>query len=122
RVRRGLGAVVMEKDIPDRKWFGNEPSLVSELIGSSAETAIPKIRQAALSYPYPNTYRAYPGPNSNTFISHIIRNVPELEVELPPHAIGKDWIDNGDIVGRSESGTGFQFSLFGLLGATFGLG
>ena len=42
-------------------------------------------------------------------------------MELPPHAIGKDWIDNGDLVGFSESGTGGQVSLFGLLGMTVGL-
>ena len=42
-------------------------------------------------------------------------------MELPPTAIGKDWIDDGDLVGWSEPGTGVQFSLFGILGATLGL-
>jgi hypothetical protein len=63
----------------------------------------------------------WPGPNSNTFISHIIRSVPELGVELPPHAIGKDWIDDGDLFGLSETGTGVQVSLLGALGLTVGL-
>ena len=63
-----------------------------------------------------------PAPNSNTFISYIIRKTPEFYTELPPHAIGKDWIEQGSLFGVSESGTGVQFSLFGLLGFTLGLG
>jgi hypothetical protein len=121
RLRSGSGVVVIEPGEPDRRWFGSDPQLLLDLRGSAAETAIPKIQAAAKSYPYPHAYRAYPGPNSNTFIAHIIRNVPELEVELPSNAIGKDWIGNGDFVGRSESGTGVQFSVFGLLGATVGI-
>jgi hypothetical protein len=41
--------------------------------------------------------------------------VPELGVELPPTAIGKDFL--GDrVVGRAPSGSGVQVSLYGLLG------
>ena len=121
RARRGLSAVAVSNDLPDRNWFGNEPSVILDLRGRPAEKAIVKIQEAVKDYPYPFSYRVFPGPNSNTFVSHVIRNVPELEVELPPHAIGKDWIDNGDLVGFSESGTGGQVSLFGLLGMTVGL-
>ena len=71
-------------------------------------------------YPYNRVYRICPGPNSNTFVSHIIRHVPELTVELPPHAIGKDWIDDGRFFGPSESGSGYQFSVYGALGITLG--
>ena len=121
RVKRGLESVRIESDIPDRHWFGAKPELIEDLRGEKAEAAIPKIDELARNYAYKNTYRAYPGPNSNTFISHIIRNVPELTVELPPNAIGKDWINEADVVGWSESGTGVQFSLLGLLGLTVGL-
>lgn len=122
RARQGLPVMQIEKEIPDRKWFGAMPEVIQELRGEKAEKAIANIKLAAASYPYPNSYRAYPGPNSNTFISHIIRNTPQLQVELPPHAVGKDWIGAGDFFGYSESGTGVQFSLFGMLGATIGLG
>jgi hypothetical protein len=40
--------------------------------------------------PYPNTYRPWPGPNSNTFLAHIARQVPELVIQLPSNAVGKD--------------------------------
>nr|WP_295904005.1 DUF3750 domain-containing protein [uncultured Bdellovibrio sp.] len=121
RVNRGLEAVVIQHDIPDRYWYGAKPELLEDLRGEAAEKAIPQIDKLAKHYAYKNVYRAYPGPNSNTFISHIIRNVDELKVELPSNAIGKDWINQGDLVGWSESGTGVQVSLWGLLGFTVGL-
>ena len=121
RLREGLSPVMVEPDLPDRRWFGNEPSLLLELRGKEAEAVIVKIRKAAAAYPYRDSYRAWPGPNSNTFISFILRSVPELGIALPPNAIGRDWLVNGRILSRSESGTGFQLSLLGLAGVTVGL-
>lgn len=121
RLRRNLSVVAIENDIPDRHWFGAKPELIRELTGAKAEIAIPKIKKAAQDYPYPNSYRAWPGPNSNTFVSFILRKVPELGVELPPHAIGRDWINRADVYALSETGTGVQLSLFGVLGLTVGL-
>ena len=60
------------------------------------------------------------GPNSNTFISYIIRNVPQLKMTLPPLAIGKDWLVGNKLFAVSESKSGFQFSLYGLLGVILG--
>lgn len=121
RLNRTGTSVVIQQDIPDRRWYGAEPELISELIGEKAEAAIPKIKALVESYPNAKVYRAWPGPNSNTFISHIIRNVPEMGVELPSNAIGKDWIDDGDLFGLTESGTGVQFSTLGAFGFTLGL-
>ena len=118
---RNLPVVSIEPGIPDRKWYGKEPELLFELKGDAAERMIPQIRKAAEAYPYQNFYGLWPGPNSNSFVSYIIRHTPGIYLELPPHAIGKDWIDNGKLFGRSESGTGYQFSLFGVLGLTVGL-
>lgn len=122
RLKRTGHTVVVEADLPDRKWFGAPPYLIQELKGEKAETAIPKILEASKSYPYDTSYRAWPGPNSNTYVSHIIRSVPELGVELPPHAIGKDWLMNGFPLAWSETKTGVQFSLLGALGLTIGAG
>lgn len=120
RLHQGLSVVKIEKEIPDRQWFGTTPELITELKGAEAEAAIPKIKEAAASYPYPHTYRLWPGPNSNTFVSHIIRNTPQLKVELPPTAIGKDWIGKGALGGLSETKTGVQLSVLGALGFTVG--
>lgn len=120
RVESRGTAVVVEKDIPDRRWYGAAPDLIQELKGEKAEAAIPKIKAAVENYPNASTYRVWPGPNSNTFVSYILRNVPELTVELPPHAIGKDWLNDGDFFAYTESGSGLQFSFFGLLGLSLG--
>jgi hypothetical protein len=120
RLRRGLSVVSIENDLPDRRWFDAEPSIIYEIRGEKAAQLIPSIHASALSYPYPNSYRAWPGPNSNTFISHILRENPSIGVELPPHAIGKDWLKNAQLIGWSETGTGLQVSVLGALGLTLG--
>jgi len=57
----------------------------------------------------------WPGPNSNTFTAYVARAVPELELDLPPTAIGKDYLGRR-LLAAAPSGSGFQVSLFGLLG------
>lgn len=121
RVFRGGEAVLIRRDIPDRRWFGAEPLLVEELRGEAAEKAIPTIRRLAENYPYNHVYRIWPGPNSNSFVSHIIRNTPELKIELPANAVGKDWLDGGRFFAQSESKTGVQLSFLGVLGVTIGI-
>ncbi len=51
-----------------------------DLRGEKAEAAIPKIRQAAADYPYRDSYRVWPGPNSNTFVSFIL--CPALKLPM----------------------------------------
>ena len=117
RLYRGLPVVVAREDIPDRLWFDSRPAILADLRGAAAERAIPAIRRAAESYPYPNSYRLWPGPNSNTFTAYVARRVPELEAALPSNALGKDYLDQGQFLARTPSGTGWQLSLYGLLGA-----
>ena len=76
--------------------------------------------RAVAAYPYPRSYRIWPGPNSNTFTAFVLREVPELRVDLPGHAIGKDYLGTR-VFARSPSGTGVQASLFGLLGVLGGV-
>ncbi len=120
-VSRGIPVINTHNEAPDRRWFGSDPVLLLDLRGPNANALIPEIKKSVGNYPYPDFYRLWPGPNSNTFVSHVIRNTPGIYVELPPHAIGKDWIGTGDLVGFSESGTGLQFSVLGVLGITLGI-
>ena len=120
RLYRGLPAVVSAPGIPDARWFGNEPTLVTELRGAAAAQAIPKILEAVSSYPYAREYKVWPGPNSNTFMAYIGRQVPELRMDLPATAIGKDYPINGSLVDRTPSGTGYQVSMLGVLGVAMG--
>ncbi len=120
RVNRGLPAVVVENDIPDRLWYGAKPEIVHMVKGSEAEVMIPQISLAASTYPYQHNYRAWPGPNSNTFISHILRNVSGMTVELPSNAVGKDYLVNDQFFNRTETKSGGQFSIYGLFGLIIG--
>jgi hypothetical protein len=106
----------------DGRWYGNEPILLLSLRGQSAEAAIPAIRAAVAGYPYAKlgTYKAWPGPNSNTFVAYLASQVPELAPALLPTALGKDFRSDGIFAGLSPSRTGIQLSVFGLLGATVG--
>lgn len=110
-------AVSVREREPDARWFGNEPQLLAEARGAQAEPLIPKIEAAVKSYPYPDEYRAWPGPNSNTFTAWVTRRVPELRVDLPPTAVGKDYL-SGSLFASAPSGSGVQMSLVGLLGVT----
>jgi hypothetical protein len=114
-------SIVIQKDLPDRRWYGADAVMIAELRGERAGEAILKIEAASKEYRYQNFYRMVPGPNSNSFISFLLRNAPEIGVELPPNAIGRDWLEGGALFGMSESGTGFQFSILGVLGFTLGL-
>jgi len=120
RLYRGLSAVVSAPGVPDARWFGNEPTLVAELRGEEAAQAIPKILQAVASYPYANEYKVWPGPNSNTFMAYIGRHAPELRMDLPANAIGKDYPINGSLLDRTPSGTGYQVSMLGVFGVAMG--
>ena len=121
RLRGGLDALAKRQGPPDRQWFGNTPEIYVDLRGEHVEALIDKVEAAVGAYPYKAQYRTWPGPNSNTFTAHIARAVPELGLDLPPTAIGKDYLGLDTFVARSPSGTGFQVSLFGLLGVLIGI-
>lgn len=121
RARRGMSAVSIGGRTPDGRWFGAEPDLLADYRGEGVDEMIKLIDAAAKTYPHAREYRVWPGPNSNTFIAHVVREVPGLKVDLPPTAIGKDYLPNGDFVAKAPSGTGYQVSLFGLLGVLVGV-
>jgi hypothetical protein len=119
-VRHGRPAVQRDMRAIDGYWAGNPPHIVVDRRGPEVEALIGRIETAIETYPYPNQYRSWPGPNSNTFIAHIARSVPELGLELPPTAIGKDYLANGNLFASTPSGTGYQMSVLGLLGLSLG--
>ena len=117
RLRYSDSALAIRSRVPDERWFGSAPELLADKRGPGANALIARIDRAAREYPYPGEYSMWPGPNSNTFTAWVARAVPELEVDLPPTAIGKDYL--GDrLVATAPSGSGVQVSLYGLLGFT----
>ena len=108
--------VISEPDLPDRSWYGYRPEILVDLRGAKAEAVIPEIYQAVADYDYQYRYTLWPGPNSNSFVAEIGRRVPGLGLNLPATAIGKDFLVNSPLFDKTPSGTGYQFSLYGLIG------
>jgi hypothetical protein len=115
RLRWSDSALVIRERQPDAPWFGSVPELYADKRGPGVEELIVRIDKAAREYPYSTTYTLWPGPNSNTFTAWISRAVPELQVDLPATAVGKDYIGS-TFVSTAPSGSGFQFTLAGLFG------
>jgi len=115
RLRWSDSALVIRERQPDAPWFGSVPELYADKRGAGVEELIARIDKAARDYPYSNTYTLWPGPNSNTFTAWIARAVPELQVDLPATAVGKDYIGS-TFVSTAPSSTGFQFTLAGVFG------
>jgi hypothetical protein len=116
-VDRGLPAVRVNRAGPDDYWFGERPEKLVDRRGPGIDGVIDKVVAAVAAYPYPATYRLWPGPNSNTFTACIARAVPELRLDLPPTAIGKDYLPGGALGSlATPGGGGLQLSLLGLGG------
>jgi hypothetical protein len=107
---------------PDGRWFGHTPEVVFAADGNVADALLPRIEAAIARYTWRNAgdYRAWPGPNSNTFVSAIMDAVPEMRVALPPTAIGKDYPYDGRWLRLTPSGTGVVLTLGGYGGLTLG--
>ena len=120
RVRRGAAAVYVSNRPADGRWFNAVPDLLADVRGVGVDDMIKRVDAAARSYPYMDEYVVWPGPNSNTFTAHVARAVPELKLDLPPTAIGKDYLPGGAVLAKTPSGTGYQVSLGGLLGLMVG--
>ena len=115
RLRWSDSAVSVSARAPDARWYGSAPELLADKRGAGVDALIDRIAAAVKAYPFASEYTVWPGPNSNTFTAWILRQVPELEADLPPTAIGKDYLGER-IFATAPSGSGFQLSLAGLLG------
>ncbi len=120
-VGNGAPALRLSHNNPDGFWYGSKPQALLDMRGSQAMRFIPLIKAAIKSYPYRDSYKVWPGPNSNTFTAHIAREVPALGLALPVTAVGKDYLTLDRFFAQSPSGTGWQVSLNGVAGATIGL-
>jgi len=81
------------RDIPDRYWYGAKPRLLKAHQGENVDALIDAVEAAVQTYPWSNTYKGFPGPNSNTFTAWIARQVPQLGLNLPFSAVGSGYID-----------------------------
>ena len=112
----GRSPVSARQGPPDRHWYGAPPQIIAEIRGEDVEEMIDRLEAAVAAYPYANDYRTWPGPNSNTFTAVVARALPELKLDLPPTAIGKDYLEPNSLFAAAPSGTGYQVSVYGLAG------
>ncbi|MBV9750764.1 MAG: DUF3750 domain-containing protein [Acetobacteraceae bacterium] len=104
----------------DGRWFGCIPELVFAADGAAAAALVPRMQAAVAGYAWRNRgdYRAWPGPNSNTFVAAVLDAVPEIRAALPPTAIGKDYPYDGRWLRPTPSRTGVKLTLGGYAGLT----
>lgn len=117
----GWGSPVRLNWWPPDLWFGEYGQVVVDISGPQAQALIPRVDAAIRNYHYSHEgdYRIWPGPNSNTFVATILRAIPEVEAQLPPNAIGRDFRP-WPYIGLTDSHTGVEASLWGLLGVKLG--
>jgi hypothetical protein len=104
----------------DALWYGNQPRVISRLEGDAAAALIPEIEATIAHYPYQKrgAYVIWPGPNSNSFVAWVVRNTKGFRAELPPVAVGKDWLAPGFAIAPAPSKTGWTLSIGGFVGGT----
>lgn len=106
----------------DGRWYSNEPFIVRELHGEEAAQAIPLVERAIETYPWSRNgdYRVWPGPNSNSFVAHVLRAVPQIGTAMPSNATGRDFWPGIVHAGWSSGSRDFHATIFGLVGLSVG--
>ncbi len=107
---------------PDARWYSNTPEIVHTVEGDAASAIIPRIEAAIASYPYSRRgdYHIWPGPNSNSFVAHVLRQVPELGAVAPPNATGRDFAPGLASIDLARDGRDIHATLGGLIGFAAG--
>ncbi|MBB3965499.1 DUF3750 domain-containing protein [Rhizobium metallidurans] len=119
----GWGSPIRRNNyVADAYWYSNTPRIVKEISGGEAQRLIPAVEAAIQSYPYAGVgdYRIYPGPNSNSFVAHVLRTVPDLDTVLPPDAVGRDYLSGGRMFAIDADGRDMHATLYGLIGIAAG--
>lgn len=101
----------------DAHWYSNKPVIYNHIIGERAEALLPQVEEAISQYPWQRRgdYTTWPGPNSNTFVAEILRQVPQLAAATPGTAVGRDFPSDGRWFGRRNDG-----ALFATIGGYLG--
>jgi Protein of unknown function (DUF3750) len=106
--------------VADALWYGNTPRVIYRVEGAKAAKLIPAIESSIENYPFQKkgSYTVWPGPNSNTFVSWVVRHTEGLDVELSSVAVGKDWLGSGFGLAPAPSKTGYTATYGGYIGGT----
>ncbi len=106
----------------DARWYSNQPEIIKSIRGREASAIIPKIEDAVRSYPFADrgSYQAWPGPNSNSFVAHVLNQVPEIGIVPPANAVGRDYLSNGSLIRIDPDWLDIQVNLGGYAGFAVG--
>ena len=119
----GWGAPVRTNGYPaDAFWYSNRPWIVHAVSGEQAAALVPEVEKAIADYPYRENggYRIWPGPNSNSFVAHVLNAVPELGALLPPNAVGRDYAPGWASLRVAPDWRDVHATLGGFAGFAFG--
>ena len=119
----GWGMPIRRNGYPaDAHWYSNRPFFVHSITGQEAERLIPQVEAAIADYPWRNNggYRIWPGPNSNSFVAHVLREVPGIGIRLPPNATGRDYAPGFASVRLAPDRRDLHVTLGGLAGFALG--
>ncbi len=107
----------------DGRWYSNAPEIVASATGPEAARLIPEVEQAIADYRYSHRgdYRIWPGPNSNSFVAHVLRSTPDLGAILPPNATGRDYAPGLFAVDLASDWRDIHVTLGGFLGFAAGV-
>lgn len=111
-------SILSSNGYSNERWTRNV-HVVAHYRGQKARAFAEQLHEIAPEYPFEDSYQAWPGPNSNTFVEWCCAEIDGLHAELYPNAVGKDhtkWID----VGLSNTGTGVELHTY-LLALQLGL-
>lgn len=98
-------ALAPEDAFADERW--ERGVAVHDVIaGDAARRIAAEILATAQRFPCTQKYRAWPGPNSNTFVEWLALEL-DMPIELPATAIGKDFT-TWFYAGVTTSGTGLE--------------
>lgn len=119
----GWGMPIRRNAYPaDALWYSNRPFVVAAVEGEAAAALLPKLQAAIDGYPFATggAYRIWPGPNSNSFVAHVLREVPELGARLPANAVGRDYAPGLVSVDWSPEALDLHVTVGGLVGFAVG--
>lgn len=103
---------ISDDEVRKKIRFNERVRILSQLDGRANPHFASDIRAFVSTYD-DSIYQSYPGPNSNTFVEKLIREVDGVSAILDHNAIGKE---KGYYAGKTAGGTGLeiQTSVVGL--------
>lgn len=107
----------------DANWYSNRPEVIKAVHGKQAADLVADVERAIGNYPFNNRgdYHIWPGPNSNSFVAHVLREVPALGAVLPPHAVGRDYLGPDRWYSVDPDGQDFHVNFGGYAGFSVGV-